>query len=118
MLQPLPNRTRIGALGVGQREAGVGRVMDVYGKTKTSDALWFVVNGAAAPMQQMPIKVNVAFGSIDVSCHRIHSLPGCGDRCLSDGTGLTVVQHVSRRVLRVYDSQGVAGIGLRVQVDH
>ncbi len=46
---------------------GSSGFMDVYGKTKTSDALWFVVNGAAAPMQQMPIKVNVAFGSIDVS---------------------------------------------------
>jgi hypothetical protein len=41
--------------------------MDVYGKTRTSDALWFVVNGAAASMAQMPVKMNVAFGSVDVS---------------------------------------------------
>ena len=51
----------------GDSVLGSSGFMDVYGKTKTSDALWFVVNGSAAPMQQMPMKVNVAFGSVDVS---------------------------------------------------
>ncbi|MCE9573621.1 MAG: hypothetical protein K8W52_10735 [Deltaproteobacteria bacterium] len=40
--------------------------MDAHGKTRTTDALWFVVNGAAPALKQMPVAVDLAFGSLDV----------------------------------------------------
>ncbi len=41
--------------------------MDVVSRTDTGDAIWFVVNGSSPSMQQAPVKVQSAFGSIEIT---------------------------------------------------
>lgn len=52
---------------VDQSPAGSKTFMDVFGKVDTKAALWFVANGNAPQMQDSPIKMKVAYGSIKIS---------------------------------------------------
>jgi hypothetical protein len=41
--------------------------MDVVSRTDTTDAVWFVANGASPAMAQAPVKFQSAFGSVEVT---------------------------------------------------
>jgi hypothetical protein len=47
--------------------AGSSGFTDVVAKTDTSDALWFVLNGASPAMQQSPMKFQSAYGSLEIT---------------------------------------------------
>jgi hypothetical protein len=46
--------------------SGSAEFMDVVSRTDTTDAVWFVANGASPAMAQAPVKFQSAFGSIEV----------------------------------------------------